>query len=72
VLSIFGSEDGVLNMDKVAEGRALVCGEYKELVIEGGNHARFGSYGEQAGDGKATISAAEQWQRTVEFILNNK
>ncbi len=29
VLSIFGSEDGVLNMDKVAEGRAFVCGEYK-------------------------------------------
>ena len=71
VLSIFGSEDGVLNMDKVAEGRALVCGEYKELVIEGGNHARFGSYGEQKGDGKATIGPAEQWDRTVEFIIES-
>lgn len=72
VLSIYGSEDGVLNIGKVAEGKAIVCGEYRELVIEGGNHAQFGSYGEQAGDGKAKISAAEQWQRTAEFILNNK
>ncbi len=72
VISIYGSEDSVLNIGKVAEGKAIVCGEYRELVIDGGNHAQFGSYGEQKGDGKAKISASEQWQRTVEFILNNK
>ncbi len=71
VLSIYGSEDGVLNRDKVAAGRDLVCGEYTELVIEGGNHAQFGSYGEQAGDGEAAIGPAEQRTRTVEFIIEN-
>ena len=40
-----------------------------EFVIEGGNHAQFGSYGPQSGDGEAQISPAEQWRQTVEAIL---
>ena len=36
------------------------------MIIEGGNHAYFGSYGEQDGDGKANISNAEQ----IEFAAN--
>lgn len=41
-------------------------------VIEGGNHAQFGDYGLQSGDGTATISVAEQQQqiitRTIQFL----
>ena len=37
--------------------------------IEGGNHAQFGSYGEQNGDGIATISADNQQQEVTEVIL---
>jgi hypothetical protein len=41
-------------------------------VIEGGNHAQFGSYGPQEGDKPATISPEEQWEQvaaaTVEFL----
>ncbi len=37
--------------------------QYQESVIEGGNHAGFGSYGAQSGDGTASISAEEQWGR---------
>jgi dienelactone hydrolase len=40
------------------------------VVIEGGNHAQFGNYGEQKGDPKATISAEEQQNITVDAILN--
>ncbi len=40
----------------------------------GGNHAYFGDYGEQEGDGIATITRAEQQtfavERIVEFILS--
>ena len=36
--------------------------------IEGGCHAYFGSYGEQKGDGKPTITPEEQVRQTVEFI----
>lgn len=37
-------------------------------IIEGGNHAQFGDYGEQSGDTPATISAEEQEDITVEII----
>lgn len=38
-------------------------------VIEGGNHAQFGNYGPNEGDGEATISADEQQNEAVELIL---
>ncbi len=50
-------------------GFALVPDGYGETVIDGGNHAQFGSYGQQKGDGEATIPAAEQWQITADAIL---
>ena len=72
VLTVYGSEDGVLNMDKVIAGRKLLPADSTEVCIEGGNHARFGSYGEQKGDGTAKISANEQWEKTVEAFLELK
>ncbi len=38
------------------------------LVIEGVNHAQFGSYGPQKGDLPATISAEEQQQITADAV----
>lgn len=70
VLSLYGSEDGVLNMDKVEEGKAYMPVDYAEVCIEGGNHAQFGNYGEQKGDHAAGISREEQQVQTVEAILN--
>ncbi len=69
LLSVYGSEDGVLNMEKVAEGRQFFPDRFQEFKIPGGNHAGFGNYGIQKGDGTASISAAEQQKLTVEFIL---
>jgi pimeloyl-ACP methyl ester carboxylesterase len=68
VLSIYGSEDQVMNREKYAEYRANLPEKTAEVVIPGGNHAQFGDYGEQAGDGKAQISAQEQQQQTVDAI----
>ena len=69
VVTVYGSEDGVLNMDKIVAGRELMPQDYKEVCIEGGNHAQFGSYGAQKGDGTAAIPAEEQWARTVEVFI---
>ena len=68
VLFIYGSEDKVLNMDKVKAGRALMPDSYEEFCIEGGNHAQYGDYGAQKGDGTAQISAEEQQEIAVEKI----
>ncbi len=40
----------------------------REHVIEGGNHAQFGSYGPQQGDGEPLVSAEEQVEETVTAI----
>lgn len=69
VLSLYGSEDGVLNRGKY-ENSISLASNLTEYVIEGGNHAGFGNYGAQKGDGKADISQEEQWQETVDYILN--
>ncbi len=70
VLSLYGENDEVLTMSKVVERRELVDkSKYKEICIKGGNHAYFGSYGEQDGDGVATISNGEQWSEAVKETL---
>ena len=63
VLSIYGSNDGVVNRSRIEEGRSLMPPIYEELVIEGGNHAQFGSYGAQDGDGEALISPGSSAHR---------
>lgn len=39
------------------------------IIIEGGNHAQFGNYGEQKGDPAATISSEKQQDIAVQAIL---
>lgn len=70
VLSLFGSRDYVVSREKITQGRDFIPGSYTELEILGGNHAQFGSYGLQKGDGEAQISALEQQQITVSQILD--
>lgn len=67
-LVLYGSEDHVLNMEKLEEGRAFAPENYREYCIEGGNHAFFGDYGDQKGDGKALLDPAGQQERAAEII----
>ena len=69
VLLTYGSEDQVLDKEKYEECLENLPEGAKETVIQGGNHAQFGSYGEQKGDGRATISPEEQIRETVQAIL---
>ena len=68
-LLVCGSEDGVLNMERYRESRKNLPADASELVIEGGNHAQFGSYGEQKGDGQAAIPAERQLEETAAAIM---
>lgn len=69
VVSLYGSEDLVLNMEKYEEYRANLPENTLEYVLEGGCHAYFGSYGPQDGDGIPTITNEEQIQITVAQCL---
>ena len=67
-LTLYGTEDGVLDRARLEEGRQYAPDRSAELVIEGGNHAQFGSYGRQRGDGEAAIPPEEQWAQAADFI----
>jgi hypothetical protein len=60
VLSIAGTRDEVVNREKLDRSRALLPPTALFVAIEGGNHAQFGDYGPQKGDGEATIGREEQ------------
>lgn len=70
VISVYGSEDGVLDMEKYREYKSNLPIDAQELVIDGGCHAFFGSYGTQEGDGVPKISNEEQWRQTVTYCLD--
>lgn len=70
VIQITAREDEILwdDMEKVKKYQPNLPDDFSQLCIEGGCHAYFGSYGEQKGDGKPTITPEEQVRQTVEFI----
>ena len=70
VLSVYGSEDKVLNKDKYDECKANLPSSFQEEIIKGGCHAFFGMYGKQEGDGKPTISNERQIQITADIICD--
>ncbi|WP_200936379.1 alpha/beta hydrolase [Plantibacter sp. Leaf314] len=57
VLSLSGSDDGLSTPEKVADARVRLPADATMVEIDGANHASFGDYGVQPGDGEATISS---------------
>ena len=70
VISLFGTEDGVLNQEKYYDYKTNLPHTTVETVIEGGNHAYFGSYDQQDGDGTARISPREQILLTSDALAD--
>lgn len=70
VLSIYGSNDNVLNMEKYNDSKDLIKNNFTEFVIDGGNHAKFGYYGNQSGDGIAQISPELQQNQAANKIIS--
>ncbi len=68
VLTIYATNDGILNKEKYEKAKSFLPKDYKEVIIEGGNHANVADYGPQKGDMEATISKEEQQAQTVEAI----
>lgn len=60
VLSIYGSEDKILNKNEYEKNRKNLPDDLTEVIIPGGCHAYFGAYGEQKGDGSPGIGREEQ------------
>ncbi len=70
ILSITASNDEVMNQSSFESTKALLpeATTFKEIV--GGNHAQFGYYGSQRGDGEALISVYDQHQEVSNYIAD--
>lgn len=69
VLSLTGSEDGVLNWQAYDQAKKYLPKQTVYQEINGGNHAGFGSYGEQKGDNPAKINNDEQQEEVARKIV---
>lgn len=69
VLSIYGSEDMVMNREKYESEKINLPEDFTEMVIDGGCHGYFGMYGMQDGDGIPRITNEMQILLTAEAII---
>jgi pimeloyl-ACP methyl ester carboxylesterase len=70
VTSIYATADGLTTLDEIEASRAQLPPDTEFVEIAGGNHAGFGWYGEQDGDGTAEISREEQQAQAVDATLD--
>ena len=68
VLSISGSEDGVINKKKLAASNELLPNDVLFQEIIGANHSQFGSYGKQKEDNEPLITEYNQQYEVVYLI----
>lgn len=57
-----------MNREAYEKNQVNLPADTTEIILEGGCHAQFGSYGSQDGDGTPTISGEEQIRQTAETI----
>ncbi|MGL4972897.1 MAG: alpha/beta hydrolase [Culicoidibacterales bacterium] len=69
MLNIWASEDLLVDEATRIAAEPNFSSQTTQIWLEGGNHAQFGLYGEQAGDGQATITVETQQQLIVEAFL---
>ncbi len=70
VTKVYGSEDGLASEEEIRQYAVNLPEATNWTRIEGGNHAQFGWYGWQLGDGSAKITRTAQQAATVRAVLD--
>ncbi len=68
VLSIAGENDGLSTPATIEQNAGMLPAETRFVTIEGANHASFGDYGAQSGDGPRSITS-EQMRAELTALL---
>lgn len=69
VLSISADSDGLSTPEKIRSAAQLLPGDTVFVQIGGANHAGFGDYGAQPGDGSATIDSAQMRAEITDALV---
>jgi Alpha/beta hydrolase family len=70
VISIYGTQDGVLNVQKLQDNKKYLPDSATYFVIEGMSHAQAGDYGVQSGDKAATKSSTDIKTEIIDILKN--
>jgi len=70
VLSIFAINDQIASLKEIEDSKSRLPEEAQFIQIIGGNHAGFGWYGDQNGDGVLEIAKADQQDQIVAATVN--
>lgn len=71
ITKIYATGDGLASLAEVEANQIFLPEQTIWTKIKGGNHAQFGYYGTQLGDGTANISREEQQRETAVAILTS-
>lgn len=71
VVSIYGEHDDIVTPAQIQERAHLLPNNTRLIAIPGANHAQFGWYGDQPGDGQAEIDRTTQQQSIVFHTLEH-
>ena len=66
---VLGDADGLIDIEAVEASSALLPDSATVTTITGANHASFGTYGAQPGDGEARVDA-DQMREAITSIIN--
>ena len=69
-LSVGASDDGLSTPADIRANAAKLPDDAQFVEIEGANHASFGDYGPQPGDGGATLTSAEMRDRLTAVLTD--
>ena len=69
VLSVYGSNDKILNLETYNNSKSLMKSNFTEDIISGGNHGQFANCRFLKGDGNASINSTVQQEKTVNDII---
>lgn len=69
LLTVCGTNDKVLDRAAYDAAKKNFPSDATEVIVKGGNHAGFGNYGAQSGDGEADVTRDEQQKQTAEAIF---
>jgi hypothetical protein len=69
VISLYGTEDKVMNIKKYNKYKDMLPDDFTEVIIEGGNFGSFGYYGDHKNDGTASITKYQQQAYSAINIL---
>ena len=65
VVSIYGERDGLTSVDDIEQSLARLPAKTRGVLINGGNHAQFGWYGNQSDDNPAMVSRDKQYLQVI-------